>query len=94
MTAPRASRPHIPEYGVDAGNEGLLPWSWAVERIERSRSYWLSTVRTDGRPHAMPVWAVWLDDALLFSTGAKSRKALNLARSPHCVWQFAQPRAS
>jgi nitroimidazol reductase NimA-like FMN-containing flavoprotein (pyridoxamine 5'-phosphate oxidase superfamily) len=75
----------MPEYGVDAGDEGLLPWSWAVERLERSRSYWLATVRADGRPHTMPVWAVWLDDALLFSTGAKSRKARNLAHSPHCV---------
>jgi Pyridoxamine 5'-phosphate oxidase len=75
----------MPEYGLASGREGLLPWRWAVERLEASRNYWLSTVRADGRPHAMAVWAVWLEDALLFSTGAASRKARNLARSPECV---------
>jgi nitroimidazol reductase NimA-like FMN-containing flavoprotein (pyridoxamine 5'-phosphate oxidase superfamily) len=77
----------MPEYGLvaeDAG-EGLLPWSWAVERLERSRNFWLSTVRADGRPHAMAVWAVWLDGALYFSTAVASRKTRNLARSPRCV---------
>lgn len=82
---PRADRPHMPEYGLASASEGLLPWSWAVERLESSGNYWLSTVRSDGRPHAMAVWAVWLDDALLFSTGATSRKARNLEHSPHCV---------
>jgi hypothetical protein len=77
----------MPEYGLEADDAGggLLPWSWAVERLERSRNYWLSTVRSDGRPHAMAVWAVWLDGALLFSTAVGSRKARNLARSPQCV---------
>lgn len=86
-SAPRASRPDMLEYGLepaDAG-DGLLPFAWAVERLERSRNFWLSTVRADGRPHAMAVWAVWLDAALWFSTAVGSRKARNLAHSPHCV---------
>lgn len=84
---PTASRPHMPEYGLlgpDAGR-GLLPWSWAVERLERARNYWLSTARAGRGPHAMPVWAVWHDDALWFSTGHGSRKARNLAADPRCV---------
>ncbi len=86
-SAPRASRPHMPEYGLapDDAENGLLPFSWAVERLERSRNYWVSTVRGDGRPHAMPVWAVWLDGALWFSTAVGSRKARNLAHSAFCV---------
>ena len=38
---------------------GLLPWSWAVERLERSHDFWLATVTPQGAPHLMPVWAVW-----------------------------------
>ena len=64
---------------------GLLPWSWAVERLTRSHDYWLSTVRPDARPHAMPVWAVWLENALWFSSGGSSRKARNLALNPWVV---------
>ena len=33
----------------------------------------------------MPVWGIWLDNALYFSTGRKSRKARNLAANPECV---------
>lgn len=77
----------MPDYGLapEGSGDGLLPWSWAVERLERSRNFWLSTVRADGRPHAMAVWAVWLDGALLFSTASGSRKARNLARAPACA---------
>jgi nitroimidazol reductase NimA-like FMN-containing flavoprotein (pyridoxamine 5'-phosphate oxidase superfamily) len=67
------------------GDRGLLPWSWAVERLSSARNYWISTIRADGRPHSMPVWGVWLDVAFYFSTGALSRKARNLAENAGCV---------
>jgi PPOX class probable F420-dependent enzyme len=77
----------MPGYGILPATEGsgLLPWSWAEERLSSCRRYWLSTVCPDGRPHAMAVWAVWLDGAVRFSTGEHSRKARNLARDPRCV---------
>ena len=77
----------MPGYGIapaDSGT-GLLPWSWAEERLSRSRNYWLATTRPDGRPHVMPVWAVWHAEALWFSSGTRSRKVLNLDARPRCV---------
>src|SRR6266487_1604299 len=82
---PSAARPHMPGYGLlpaDKGS-GLLPWSWALERLRNSRNYWLTTVWPDGRPHVMPVWAVWLDGpkqegTLWFSSGLRSRKIRNI----------------
>ena len=84
---PNASRPDMPEYGLlDAGQgRGLLPWSWARERLERSRNYWVSTSRPDGRPHASAVWGVWWEGAFYFSSGRLSRKARNLTLNPNCV---------
>ena len=35
---------------------------------------WLTTVRADGRPHVTPLVAVWLDDAIHFSTGPEEQK--------------------
>jgi nitroimidazol reductase NimA-like FMN-containing flavoprotein (pyridoxamine 5'-phosphate oxidase superfamily) len=87
MTEPKSSRPHMPGYGIldaDKG-KGLLPWSWATERLGDAHTYWVATVRPDGAPHVMPVWGVWLDDKFCFSTGANSRKARNLAAHPQCV---------
>jgi nitroimidazol reductase NimA-like FMN-containing flavoprotein (pyridoxamine 5'-phosphate oxidase superfamily) len=69
---------------LDAGS-GLLPWSWAGERLSQAHNYWLATTRPDGRPHAVPVWGIWLDDAFYFSTGTRSRKARNLAANARCV---------
>ena len=70
----------MPGYGVTPayGPTGLLPWSWALERLTTSHEYWMATVSPDGRPHVMPVWAVWLDDGLWFSSANGSRKARNL----------------
>ena len=86
--APRAERPLIPAgYGVPADGSGgeLLPWSWAEERLVAARNYWICTTRPDGRPHAMPVWGVWLEGRLWFSTGPTTQKARNLAASPAVV---------
>lgn len=82
---PRASRPHMPGYGIPKSKDGLLAWAWAERRLEKAHTYWLSTTRPSGRPHTMPVWCVWLEGKLFFSTGRQSRKARNLARNPRCV---------
>ncbi len=60
-------------------------WAEARRRLEDAQFYWLATVRPDGRPHVVPVLAVWLNGALHFSAGATTRKGKNLARNPHCV---------
>lgn len=83
--SPRATRPHIPGYGLPKSRKGLLSWKWAEDRLKKSRQYWIATTRADGRPHLMVIWALWLDGVLYFSTGSKSRKAQNLANNPHCV---------
>lgn len=82
---PKASRPHMPGYGLPKGQKGLLPWTWASARLGKSHNYWVATVRADGRPHLMPVWGLWMDDAFYFSTGRQSRKAQNLASNSTCV---------
>ncbi|HUS14298.1 MAG TPA: pyridoxamine 5'-phosphate oxidase family protein [Chloroflexia bacterium] len=77
----------MPGYGIPEADRGtgLLAWSWASARLAEAHTYWLATTRSDGRPHAMPVWGIWLDDCFYFSTGAESRKAHNLAALPACV---------
>ena len=84
---PVADRPWMPGYGTLPADDGtgLLPWSWAVERLEAAHDFWLATAWPDGRPHVMPVWAVWWSDALWFSSGLQSRKARNLERDGRCT---------
>lgn len=86
---PKASRPHAPGYGFPESKKGLLPWSWAEQRLKKSHNYWITTVRTiesgDTSPHTMVVWGLWQDGRFLFSAGSKSRKARNLTANSNCI---------
>jgi nitroimidazol reductase NimA-like FMN-containing flavoprotein (pyridoxamine 5'-phosphate oxidase superfamily) len=86
MGQPSAARPYMPGYGIAAATEGsgLLPWAWAEERLTTSHDYWLASVTPQGLPHLMPVWGVWHDDLLWFSSSNGSRKARNLAVHSWC----------
>jgi PPOX class probable F420-dependent enzyme len=87
MPTPAADRPVMPGYGIlpaDQGS-GLLPWTEAERRLTVSHDYWCATVCPDGRPHVMPVWGVWDEARLWFSSGLRSRKARNLAADPRCT---------
>lgn len=83
----------MPGYGTLPADEGrgLLPWSWAEERLARSHDYWLATVTPDGAPHLMPVWAVWRDGMLWFSSSNGSRKKRNLDADPRCTMSTGDP---
>jgi hypothetical protein len=82
---PVADRPAVRDYGIPADLDGLLPWSWAEDHLRRSITYWISTVRPDGRPHSVPMWAVWLDGCLWFEGGSQTRRSRNLADNPTAV---------
>jgi PPOX class probable F420-dependent enzyme len=70
-------------YGDRGPGEG--DWAAVAERLVEARNYWIVTVRSDGRPHAAPVWGVWLDGAVWFSTDGASVKGRNLAARPEVV---------
>jgi hypothetical protein len=84
---PRVERPRMSAYGVPSEVTDALAWSWAEERLQRCRNYWVVTVSPDGRPHGMPVWGVWLSqqERFWFSCAPDSFKARNLASNPHMV---------
>jgi pyridoxine/pyridoxamine 5'-phosphate oxidase len=77
----------MPWPGYDPPSEGrrLLPWAWAVSRLRESRRYWLATTDPSGAPRMTAVWGVWIDGSVVFSTGMRTRKALNLNERPECT---------
>jgi len=86
--APRPERPHMPGYGLEGAKSRpgeRIPWRRARERLVRSRCYWVVTARQDGRPHAVPVWGIWLDGELIFDSGRSSRKTRDLRANREMV---------
>jgi len=84
---PKVERPAMAAYGVPDELDGLLPWSWADERLAASRNFWVVTASSDARPHALPVWGVWVSqrERFAFSCAPSSRKARNIRGNPQVV---------
>ena len=61
------------------------PWPEALRQLKAAETYWLTTVRPDGRPHVTTLIAVWHDGALYFCTGPTERKARNLEANRNVV---------
>jgi hypothetical protein len=81
MTEPRSDRPHVPGYGIPETLDGILPWSWAVERLERAIVYWLATTGSDLTPHVIPIWGAWVDGRW-YVEGGPTRWQRNLRENP------------
>jgi general stress protein 26 len=75
----------VPEQDVRFGDPESPPTPWpdALHVLETAELFWISTVRSDGRPHVTPLPAVWHEGRLHFCTGPAEQKAVNLARNPH-----------
>ena len=57
------------------------PWAEVLSSLERAELYWLTTVRSDGRPHVTPLIGVVEDGAAHFCTGVTEQKFRNLEQN-------------
>ena len=55
-----------------------VEWSTARDQLRDAKSYQLTTVRPDGRPHQTTIAGVWVDDVFSFTTSTEEQKARNL----------------
>src|SRR5438046_10592208 len=86
------------EKNLDIYGSAPIPWERALEQLKAvstetqdeghpHKTYWLATVRPDGRPHLAGVGALWVDGKFYFTSGAGTRRSRNLAKNPKCaIW--------
>ena len=71
-----------PETTLDSrfSSEDATPVEWSVARdqLRDAKSYQLTTVRDDGRPHQTTIAGVWVDEVFSFTTSSGEQKAHNL----------------
>lgn len=85
MTGPRVDRPRMPEgYGVEQATD-YISWEQVESMLVDSAHYWLSTTRSDGRPHVVPRWGVWLDGRFWYDGSSETIHVKNLGSSGSCV---------
>lgn len=86
MTDPTADRPMMPDgYGVPETTDGVLPWERVERALVESLHYWVVTTRPDGRPHVVPRWGVWTDDAFWYDGSPGTVHVRNLRADPRMV---------
>src|SRR5438445_3014384 len=83
MTEPISTR-NLDRYGC-----AELLWSRPRDILgsdapQADLTFFVATVRPDGRPHSAGVGATWLDGALYFTSGPSTLKSRNLAANPAC----------
>jgi nitroimidazol reductase NimA-like FMN-containing flavoprotein (pyridoxamine 5'-phosphate oxidase superfamily) len=68
-------------------DEGAVATGWdeTCRVLAQAQVFWISTVRSDGRPHVTPCAAVWHEGVLYFDTGTTQQKAINLRSNSHVV---------
>ncbi len=90
------------EKNLDIYGDPPIPWSRARDQLEAAakttegdpevhKTYSLSTVRPDGRPHLAGVGALWVDGKFHFTSGTGTRKSRNLGANPNCALSMALP---
>ena len=85
------------ERNLDGYGAPIIPWQKVRDRLDQGftqapgtggpnrHTSWLATVRPDGRPHVMPLGALWIDGSFYFTSGPNTQKSKNIAHDPHCV---------
>jgi hypothetical protein len=69
-------------YAFPSGQEALLAWDDAEQRLIGARSYWLATTNADGSARVRPIWGVWIEGRFYFDGHPRAGWARNLAREP------------
>lgn len=83
---PPAEALHVAEgYGLGEVGEKHMSLPDVFARFGNERSWWIATTHPDGSPHVMPVWGVYVDEQLLFSSDPHARKSRNLDANAHIV---------
>ncbi len=81
MSDPLIMRPDFPEGYVDNPTH-FLTWEEVEHKLIEAQHYWLGSVRPNGRPHAIPKWAVWVQGRIYFDGSPQTRHARNIVHNP------------
>ena len=72
----------MPGMGTPESLEGTLEWSDVVAKLVAAKNYWIITASSTGVPHAVPMWAAFVNETIFVSMGGR-RANRNVASNPH-----------
>src|ERR687895_1336133 len=69
----------------EQGNSRPTAWREAQRRFVKGGWFWLATVRRDGAPHVVPVFAAWAESTFFVASKDTTRKSHHLDADGRCV---------
>lgn len=69
---------------IDLGSSEA-PAEAVSRRLDTDTIGWLTTIRRDVRPHAVPVWFLWHAGVVLIMSEPDTVKVKNIRRNPHAL---------
>jgi hypothetical protein len=75
-------RPVMPGMGAPESLDGTLEWSDVEAKLSAAKNYWICTASDKGVPHAVPMWAAFINETVYVSMGGR-RANRNVATNPH-----------
>src|SRR3712207_2452486 len=69
----------------EQGNSRPTDWREAQRRFVKGGWFWLATVRADGAPHVVPVFAAWAGSTFFVASKDTARKSHHLDADGRCV---------
>ena len=79
---------------LDIYGHETLDWDRVRAQLERTdyrATHWLATTDPDGRPHVAGVGAMWDGGKFYVVSGPRTRKSMNMARSPKATIAVSMP---
>ena len=64
----------------------------AVQRFQKEKVIWLTTVGRGGRPQPRPVWFLWVRGRFLIYSQAPGRKLVHIRRNPRVALHLNSDR--
>jgi Pyridoxamine 5'-phosphate oxidase len=68
-----------------------LAWADVRARLEAATQYWVATTRADGRPHAVPVDGLWLDDVWYWGGSPRTVHVRTARANPAVAMHLPDP---
>jgi hypothetical protein len=83
MVEPRVEQLPLPSsYGSP---KKKLEWASVRKELEDAPTYWVSTVRPDGRPHVVPRDGIWFDDTWYYGGAPETVHNRNIEKNASAV---------
>ena len=76
------------EYGAP---KQPLAWPAVRRELAQAPTYWLSTVRRDGRPHVVPLDGLWVDDVWFYGGSDRSVHRRTALAHPAATMHLPDP---